>query len=392
MKHLLNNISKEEKENILKQHSGGMKVMTENFRRLMGAKHGNVKPLVEQGNTQLSLSQGLKSTINGASKDLNGVKKICDFCKRSNVKQQSNTSQLITKINKLLSGIENPANLLGGGSVTKVAELIRAQVKTPEQACALIKFYQNQKSLVGLSFGGDAEDFYEAIHDDLVTKMNTTGPSEELINAIDVTTSSSVNEQEEENYDDDFFYKVRPAQSYYYDKNDNVSDIEDDTDMDVEEWDEDDFDAFYEKYPYKKGQRTFPDTEHGRRWFKGYSQEHGGKFPVFKRKKSVNEQEDEDYTEARREYRSDNSFSGPYREYLKNGDKDEVSDLLSNLPSDTTYMALLDCERADFSDIDLKDFKRLAFINLKGTPNNLLKTNGHSFIHDDGAFYVTKNL
>jgi hypothetical protein len=390
MKHLLNNISKEEKENILKQHSGGMKVMTENFRRLMGAKHGNVKPLVEQGNTQLSLSQGLKSTINGASKDLNGVKKICDFCKRSNVKQQSNTSQLITKVNKLLSGIENPANLLGGGSVTKVAELIRAQVKTPEQACALIKFYQNQKSLVGLSFGGDAEDFYEAIHDDLVTKMNTTGPSEELINAIDVTTSSSVNEQEEENYDDDFFYKVRPAQSYYYDKNDNVSDIEDDTDMDVEEWDEDDFDAFYEKYPYKKGQRTFPDTEHGRRWFKGYSQEHGGKFPVFKRKKSVNER----VRSADAEFYSDNSHSSAENGliYLKNGDKDEVSDLLSNLPSDTTYMALLDCERADFSDIDLKDFKRLAFINLKGTPNNLLKTNGHSFIHDDGAFYVTKNL
>jgi hypothetical protein len=244
MKHLLNNISKEEKENILKQHSGGMKVMTENFYRLLGAKHGNAKPLV--------------------------------------------------------------------------------------------------------------------------------------------------NEQEEENYDDDFFYKVRPAQSYYYDKNDNVSDIEDDTDMDVEEWDEDDFDAFYEKYPYKKGQRTFPDTEHGRRWFKGYSQEHGGKFPVFKRKKSVNER----VRSADAEFYSDNSHSSAENGlvYLKNGDKDEVSDLLSNLPSDTTYMALLDCERADFSDIDLKDFKRLAFINLKGTPNNLLKTNGHSFIHDDGAFYVTKNL
>jgi hypothetical protein len=246
MKHLLNNISKEEKENILKQHSGGMKVMTENFYRLLGAKHGNAKPLV--------------------------------------------------------------------------------------------------------------------------------------------------NEQEEENYDDDFFYKVRPSQSYYYDKNDNVSDIEDDTDMDVEEWDEDDFDAFYEKYPYKKGQRTFPDTEHGRRWFKGYSQEHGGKFPVFKRKKSVNEQEDEDYTEARREYRSDNSFSGPYREYLKNGDKNEVSELLSNLPKDTHFLALIDCEYADFSDIDLKDFKRLVFINLDSTPNNLLKTNSHSFEHDSGSFYVTKNL
>jgi hypothetical protein len=58
------------------------------------------------------------------------------------------------------------------------------------------------------------------------------------------------------------------------------------------------------------------------------------------------------------EFYSDNSHSRAENGlvYLKNGDKDEVSDLLSNLPSDTTYMALLDCERADFRDIDLKDF------------------------------------
>jgi len=102
----------------------------------------------------------------------------------------------------------------------------------------------------------------------------------------------------------------------------------------------------------------------------------------------INEQEDE----ARREYRSDNSFSGPYREYLKNGDKNEVSELLSNLPKDTHFLALIDCEYADFSDIDLDDFNDLVFINLESTPNNLLKTNGHSFEHDSGSFYVTKNL
>ena len=238
MKHLLNNISKEEKDNILKQHSGGMKVMSENFRRLMGAKHGNAKPLI--------------------------------------------------------------------------------------------------------------------------------------------------NEQEEENYDNDFFYKVKPTQPYYYDKNDNVSYIDNDRDMDVEEWDEDDFDAFYEKYPYEKGQRTFPDNEHGRRYFKGYSQVHGGKFPVFKRKKSVNEQD--------REYRGDSSLSRKHLGYLKNGDKNEVSELLSNLPTDTHFLALIDCEYADFSDIDLNNFYDLVFINLDSTPNNLLKTNSHSFKHDGGSFYVTKTI
>jgi hypothetical protein len=85
--------------------------------------------------------------------------------------------------------------------------------------------------------------------------------------------------------EDDFFYKVNPRQKYYYDKDDNVSDVEDE--MDVEEWDEDDFDNFYNKYPYGERQKTFPDNEHGRRWFKGYSKEHGGKFPVFKRKSKM---------------------------------------------------------------------------------------------------------
>jgi hypothetical protein len=85
--------------------------------------------------------------------------------------------------------------------------------------------------------------------------------------------------------EDDFFYKANPRQKYYYDKDDNVSDFEDE--MDVEEWDEEDFDNFYQKYPYGERQKTFPDNEHGRRWFKGYSKEHGGKFPVFKRKSKM---------------------------------------------------------------------------------------------------------
>lgn len=50
MKHLLNNLSSEEKNSILEQHKGGMKVMTENFSRLLNAKSGEVKPFIsEQG-------------------------------------------------------------------------------------------------------------------------------------------------------------------------------------------------------------------------------------------------------------------------------------------------------------------------------------------------------
>lgn len=35
MKHILNNLSEEEKNAIRKQHTGGMKVMTENFSKVL---------------------------------------------------------------------------------------------------------------------------------------------------------------------------------------------------------------------------------------------------------------------------------------------------------------------------------------------------------------------
>ena len=48
MKHILNNLSAEEKNSILEQHTGGMKVMTENFSKLINSKLGDSKPLVEE--------------------------------------------------------------------------------------------------------------------------------------------------------------------------------------------------------------------------------------------------------------------------------------------------------------------------------------------------------
>lgn len=48
MKHILNNISEEEKNAIREQHTGGMKVMTENFSKLTNSKLGDVKLINEQ--------------------------------------------------------------------------------------------------------------------------------------------------------------------------------------------------------------------------------------------------------------------------------------------------------------------------------------------------------
>jgi hypothetical protein len=48
MKHILNNLSNEEKNSILEQHTGGMNVITENFSKLLNSKLGDSKPLVSE--------------------------------------------------------------------------------------------------------------------------------------------------------------------------------------------------------------------------------------------------------------------------------------------------------------------------------------------------------
>ena len=48
MKHLLNNLSESEKNEILKQHTDVIKVVSENFDKLTESKLGNVKPLISE--------------------------------------------------------------------------------------------------------------------------------------------------------------------------------------------------------------------------------------------------------------------------------------------------------------------------------------------------------
>jgi uncharacterized protein (UPF0333 family) len=51
MKHILNDLSEQEKNSIREQHTGGMKVMTENFSKLISSKLGDVKPMVNEQST-----------------------------------------------------------------------------------------------------------------------------------------------------------------------------------------------------------------------------------------------------------------------------------------------------------------------------------------------------
>jgi hypothetical protein len=68
MKHILNDLSEQEKNSIREQHTGGMKVMTEGFSKLINSKLGNSKPLVfeqveEMDEQSAALSPNVKRLV-----------------------------------------------------------------------------------------------------------------------------------------------------------------------------------------------------------------------------------------------------------------------------------------------------------------------------------------
>jgi len=60
MKHLLNNLTENEKNAIREQHEGGMKVNTDRFKKLMESKSGNVKPLIAEKFTKELIDEIIK--------------------------------------------------------------------------------------------------------------------------------------------------------------------------------------------------------------------------------------------------------------------------------------------------------------------------------------------
>jgi hypothetical protein len=71
-----------------------------------------------------------------------------------------------------------------------------------------------------------------------------------------------------------------------------------------------------------------------------------------------------------KEQTNDNAW-GEQMVMLRNESADVVSDYLSNINGNTKFIAIINCEYADFSDIDICGYNRLMFINVAGTDNNL---------------------
>ena len=142
------------------------------------------------------LAQGLKNVIDSLPDNpgLEGVKKITSFCKKqSNLSNSKYVSNVIDMINEVLNGFSNPVNVMGGGSIDDVANIFRKYVKTPEQACSVIKFFETTAGLADVTFGNEGGgDFYSGIYGDSKFKINTAEPANKLIRVIEMTIPSDI--------------------------------------------------------------------------------------------------------------------------------------------------------------------------------------------------------
>jgi hypothetical protein len=108
-------------------------------------------------------------------------------------------------------------------------------------------------------------------------------------------------------------------------------------------------------------------------------------------KKVVKEQYDDRDLRFNTTIRDDSGdLEHEHRDYmimLKGKSSKQVQRVLSNLSENLGFLSLLDCESADFSNVDLCEFPNLKSINLRGTSNNFDETQGDCFEPVDKGLY-----
>ena len=176
MKHILNDMSEQEKNSIREQHTGGMKVMTENFSKLINSKLGDSKPLVNEQQSQTPTVSGseMEKFLSNSGNGFNGIQAAVKFCKSKKVANNQKNDGLEELIYQAISGVENPLNLMGGSpGLEKVAQILNKNISNTTELCSLIG-----------NFMINGEDFETAIKGEVNTKMNSVGAADHVLLAI----------------------------------------------------------------------------------------------------------------------------------------------------------------------------------------------------------------
>jgi hypothetical protein len=77
---------------------------------------------------------------------------------------------------------------------------------------------------------------------------------------------------------------------------------------------------------------------------------------------------------------------------LKGATSNVIQKVMSQLTDEIKYIAFLDCEEADFSNVDVcNNFPKLLFVNVKGTPNNFEETQEDCYeLFGEGGYFFLK--
>ena len=95
MKHLLNNLTEEEKNSIRGQHTGGMNVVTENFLKLINTKSGNVRTYLGEQTVTTGRTVTTGQTVNTKQEYINEIKSLLDSMLNSNDYSADTVAQII---------------------------------------------------------------------------------------------------------------------------------------------------------------------------------------------------------------------------------------------------------------------------------------------------------
>jgi hypothetical protein len=139
MKHILNNLSEEEKNSIREQHKGGMKVMTESFSKLLNSKLGDVKPILAEQDIIGMANQ----ILNGSGDSNTKVKEFCDLCKKSKAQPHGRANRFADIIRDAVQGVGTNEE-----AIYHVFNSMEQQVEYGsgesyfDEFCSLVKAYQ----------------------------------------------------------------------------------------------------------------------------------------------------------------------------------------------------------------------------------------------------------
>ena len=175
MKHLLNNLSEEEKNSIREQHTGGMKVMTENFSKLLNSKLGDSKPLVNEQQSQTPTVSGAEMQKSINSNGFKGIQNAVKYCKSRRIDDKHDNRRIEELIYQSVSGVENPLNITGGSpGLEKVGQILTKNISNTNDLCSLIA-----------NFDINGEDFETLMKGEINTKMDSVGAADHILTAIE---------------------------------------------------------------------------------------------------------------------------------------------------------------------------------------------------------------